>query len=178
MDKKKLFGASAQALFCDEIYAWTPFWGMDYEKIEEEKKMADKFEVGDKVRIVKLDVTGDLCVRNAMKKALGEFGVVRPRLNGGTSVAEAVFVETEDGNSYFYMPEWLELVEKAKKPWNGKVICVDSRNRYFTIGKIYEVKKGELYDDSKTPFTHFLYYNCPTNAPGAYFVEFKGFANE
>lgn len=58
--------------------------------------------------------------------------------------------------------------EKKAEPWNGKVVCVKADTGgtiigetvyWFTPGKIYEVKKGEIIDDQGyvwSPSTYFF----------------------
>lgn len=143
-------------------------------KIEEEKKMANKFEVGDKVHFCYLDAHNEL-FQPELTDVFDQEGII-VAIDGDYSLAVKFEKRTFELNV-----DWIELVEKAKKPWNGKVVCVDSHSNFFTKGKIYEVKTGYLYDDSKTPyFAGNRYYDCPnhTLTYSAEFIEFKGFANE
>lgn len=42
------------------------------------------------------------------------------------------------------------MLAEARKPklYNGRVLCTQARSRFFTTGKVYEVKDGQLTDDA------------------------------
>ena len=136
------------------------------------------FHVGDKVRVVKYTMYNDCYINDVMKKIFGE--VITVKYDCWSDRVMCSFGIDGESYTFTFLNEWLELAEKAKKPWNGKVICVESESMFFTKGKIYNVINGKLYDDSQTPYSHEL-TECPNEAisqvticPVANFIEFKG----
>lgn len=56
----------------------------------------------------------------------------------------------QDSSDVFDIKEGARLcIERLenKEKYNGKIICVETRFEYFTVGKIYEVKDGLFLDD-------------------------------
>lgn len=78
-----------------------------------------------------------------------EYDVIEGNIyhNGGISVLQ--YSSVEQINQQFCSQ--FELVEEGGKnmsKWNGKIRCIDNNNvRWYTTGKIYEVKDGVFFDD-------------------------------
>lgn len=141
----------------------------------------EKFEIGDKVKIVRLDTTRTDYVSD-LKKYLGCVGTIRAT----QIIRSELMVEFDSGASWYFYPEWLELVAKKKKGWTGKVVCTEVNYpcaNFFEIGKVYEVKNGYLIDRTGTPYDNVHSYNSAAdliqyfekNSNYYRFVEFKGF---
>lgn len=75
--------------------------------------------------------------------------------------------------------------EEKPKYWSGKVVCVKADDGFmwhkrpcFTVGKVYEVKDGHLYDNAPTvPFMNRIVSVDQLNSKIDYrynFIEFKG----
>lgn len=140
----------------------------------------EKFEIGDTVKLVALDSREGIYTPNLLKY-MECTGIIRYR-----SVPDN-YIKVEFKDDLWYVKEeWLELVEKVnkKKYYNGKVICVSypSDNpslTSFTVGKVYPVKDGIIYDNdfdpyNANPFESIDEFNrCRSIAK---FIEFKGFA--
>lgn len=139
----------------------------------------EKFEIGDKVKLVRLDVKDRLYVK-MMNEFLGKKMTVRKC----TMYNDFLDVGVKENNLWFNA-DWLELVEKKKNGWTGQVVCVAITchcGEYFTPGKVYNVKDGYLIDKTGAPYTPTLfnsvnsliaYFETP---PRPYrFIEFKGF---
>ena len=135
----------------------------------------EKFEAGDKVKLVRLDIKDRLYV-SEMNEFLGKTMTVK----GYTKCCGRFDVFLKEANLWFN-PEWLELVEKKKKGWTGQVVCTSTTYPcfvFFTPGKVYDVKDGLLIDDTGTPYEpiQFNSVNDIINYFETYsFIEFKGF---
>ena len=109
-----------------------------------------KFEVGDKVMVVKLDLSWYACFSN-MGHLLGKTGVI---IESDCNGEDSFYIYFDDCRKYYHLkPDWLELVEKKKKGWNGKVVCVKSHRPnmdLFTVGKVSDVVDGKIFDNSGT----------------------------
>ena len=80
--------------------------------------------------------------------------------------------------------ERLEKKDKEPEGWSGKMVCVDSgSSKFFTAGKVYSVKNGLLYDDTKTLYVNKVftstndiidYMTTPGMSFGIKMIEFKG----
>ena len=140
----------------------------------------EKFEIGDKVKIVRMDTTRTDYVSD-LNKYLGCVGTICATQIIGSELR----VEFDNGASWWFYQDWLELVEKKQKGWTGKVVCtkVDYPcGNYFEIGKVYEVKNGLLIDKTGTSYTSTRYDSAADlikyfekNNQVYCFVEFKGF---
>lgn len=145
-----------------------------------------KIEIGDKVKIVKLDCNWSKWTPE-LSNYIGKTGVIV------VNCCDYVGIDfgDETGRWYFHN-NWLELVEKAKKYWSGKVVCVDTESEdYFVKGKVYKVKDGRIFGEN-----HFELFNCCTdpitelhlgdiswcpllpNVFSTKFIEYKGMAGE
>lgn len=143
-----------------------------------------KFEVGDKVKVICLDKRHHLYV-HPMREWLGKQGeLLSIDINSNDAV-----VKLGNGLCLWMPMNWLKLVEKKKKYWTGKVICVDngvdgfSGPKLFTTGKVYEVKEGLLFDNTNTPLSSRRYETSNkliddmAKCGARKFIEFKGFAD-
>lgn len=141
----------------------------------------EKFEVGDKVKVVRLDTTRTDYVSD-LKKYLGCVGTIRDTQIIGSELR----VEFDNGASWWFYPDWLELVEKKQKGWTGKVVCTKVNYpcaNYFEIGKVYEVIAGRLIDETGTPYDNEYSYISAAALIKYFeersdfyrFIEFKGF---
>ena len=151
----------------------------------EEMRNMNKFEIGDKVKLTKLDMKYSLHVPG-MNKYLGQIGTVKS--NEGL---DAVTVDFNDGLlSFIYPDEWLELIEKNKPYyWNGKFIVVGEcstkswiypKMQPVTIGKVYELKDGKVtLDDGRViqnyNYTAFNAFASRLRDFGVRIIEFMGF---
>lgn len=60
----------------------------------------------------------------------------------------------DDHTPWSYSPTEYEVVEKVTKEepkpkyYSGKVVCVTSRQKDFTVGKVYEIKDGKFTDNN------------------------------
>jgi len=140
----------------------------------------EKFEIGDKVKLIRLDTKGRLYV-TMMNEFLGQTMTVArcERCHGHLDV------RLEEAHLWFN-PEWLELVEKKKKGWTGQVVCTEVHDpclNCFELGKVYDVKNGLLIDRTGTPYSDTVRYNSAVDLIQRFekyneyyrFIEFKGF---
>ena len=116
----------------------------------------DKYEVGDKVKIIDKWVDG--CYENSegyMDKWLGKTMTIIDILSNGDYKMKEDNSEN-CGLGWYWNSECIEgkVVDASepqpepKKLYNGKVVCVETKNMYLTTGKIYEFKDGvSKYDD-------------------------------
>lgn len=142
----------------------------------------DKFEVGDKVKVVRLDVTKPDYV-SALNQYLGRTGTIR----GTQFFGSELLVEFDNGSSYYFYPEWLELVEKKKKGWSGKIVIVSTAQPPLFPGKyqcepgnVYTVKDGSIQVlpwYSVTPLRNFTFEDIQDwfSRRAVNVIEFKGF---
>lgn len=144
-----------------------------------------KFEIGDIVKVVKLDCKWNNWV-NDLAKYIGKTGKIK-RYDICGEITYGVQFEDD----WWHFPEdWLELVEKAEKYWTGKVVCIDTESEdYFVKGKVYKVKNGRIFGENHVeiqkvctgPITELRLgdiFWC-SSLPSVFstkFVEFKGFA--
>ena len=154
--------------------------------------MAQKFEVGDKVIIAKMDIHWpDYC--GSLNKFIGKTAVVE---DIGKESIRLRIIDTDVigymcSDTWYFNPDWLELVEKANKYYTGKVICTkfqeDYRSKYydvkFTPGKVYTICNGTLLDDivSPAPYRMGIKNMDDVNAENyvdVEFIEFKGYVEE
>jgi hypothetical protein len=118
----------------------------------------DKYEVGDKVKIV--DKWNDKTKENSvghMDKYLGTVMTIRGMRYGEYRMEEDK-ADWDDGwywNKYCIEGKVVDSKEPPKpvKPtyYNGKVVCVESNNKWVTVGKIYTFKDGLATADYSTP---------------------------
>lgn len=142
-----------------------------------------KFEVGDKVKLTRLDVTNYLYVPS-MNKYLGQIGTIRSR-----TCPEYIEVNFGDVYTFSYPVDWFELVEKHPDYWNGRFIVVGEcstrswlhpRMQPVTIGKVYELKDGKVTLDDGRVIKNYNYKTFDAFASclrdfGVRVIEFKGF---
>lgn len=143
----------------------------------------EKFHAGDIVKVVRMDIKdiGYTGIKD-QKLCLGEKGKV-------VTVSEKVGVIAVNFNNCTFSinPKWVELVERRRKPYNGKVVCVGcdtDKVTLFKIGKVYKVIDGDLYDETMSTWRTASYsiddinrmVNTPCNL-GLKFIEFKGYAD-
>ncbi len=147
---------------------------------QKEKEEKDVIEVGDTVKLVRIDTTNTVYVSD-MVNYLQCVGKVRRFWNKRHILASF----EEDALNYMYPVEWLELVEKAKKPLNCKVVCIETSivsSVVWNPGKVYPLKDGIIYtqkiidDGSLVPFSDRKFYSIEdlNNATWCKFIEFKG----
>jgi hypothetical protein len=152
----------------------------------------EKFKVGDKVKIVRMDTKWS-AYQKVLNKYIGTIGKI-VKTEGLVSDDDPYHdVEFLDGLTFSIKDEWLELVEKKKTGWNGKVVCVNikpmviSCRRFFSVGKVYKVVNGKLLDDDNNinnPWTGVLdpikdFNDLIERTKNYYdFIEFKGFAGK
>lgn len=138
------------------------------------------FEVGDTVLFCRMD-THHRWYSLSLRQEFGTCGTI----TGFSGIDKEIAVVSISPICNIYVPvEWLDLVEKGKKYYNGKVICTKfkpSREHAivkFTPGKVYTIKDGKLFDDAPpTP-----YLTCIKNLDDIRilnyvdvdFIEFKG----
>lgn len=142
------------------------------------------FEVGDKVRLMKLDVTNYLYVPS-MNEYLGQIGTIK-----GNNISGSIDVNFNDKYVFSYPANWFELVEKHKSNyWNGKFIVVGEcstkswlhpKMQPVTIGKVYELKDGKVMLDNGRIIQNYNYKTFDDFASrlrdfGVRIIEFKGF---
>ena len=106
----------------------------------------EKFESGNKVKVVRLDVTKPDYVSD-LNQYLGRTGTIHDTQFFGSEL----LVEFDDGNSWWFYPDWLELVEKKKKGWTGKIVVIDAPklsppfdSYRYEPGIVYTVKAGSI----------------------------------
>lgn len=152
--------------------------------IKEEERNMDYFEIGDKVKVVKLDCNWSKWAPE-LSNYIGKTGVIM------VNCCDYVGIDFGDETGRWYLcKNWLELVEKSSKYWTGKVICIQAKPYHkFEVGKVYEVKDGRFMGPSCTNQTVIEEQCCCVtgvdnlNERYGYgdpikFVEFKGFAGE
>lgn len=140
-----------------------------------------KFEVGDKVKIDRMD-THWSGYQPYMRFELGDIGKIVGVTENGIRLDLS---ESGMASLTLTVPcDWLGLVEKGKKLYNGKVICTKFKpnDKYhivkFTPGKVYTIKDGVLFDDA--PPCPYLRDICSLddirtrNYVDVDFIEFKG----
>lgn len=140
----------------------------------------NKFEVGDKVKLVSLDVNNDIYVPD-MIKHLGNIGVVACNCE----FVEKILVDFGDFPfSFFYPTGWLKPVY-----WSGKFIVVGEcqtktpiypKMQPVTVGKVYELKDGKATLDDGRVIQNYNYgafnaFAARLRDFGAEIIEFKGF---
>lgn len=161
--------------------------GITFEcKLTKEEKKMSKFEVGDTVKVVKLDYNWWSWVPQ-LAQYIGKTGKIKRPLN---DCDEAIYTVDFNNDSWCFPKDWLELVEKSSKYWTGKVVCIQSEPYYkFEVGKVYEVKDGRFMGPSCTNQNVIEEQCCCVtgvdnlNERYGYgdpikFVEFKGFADQ
>ena len=145
------------------------------------KSMAANFEVGDKVRFCRMDAHHKYYLLS-LRQVFGDYGIIRCF----SKIDKNVVAVSISPICEIYVPvEWLDLVEKGKKLYNGKVICTKFKpsKEYaivkFTPGKVYTIKDGKLFDDAP-PHCPYLDNLCSLddirarNYVDVDFIEFKG----
>lgn len=147
-----------------------------------------KFNVGDKVQVVRMDISDvgydrNCCFQNNYLGKTGTVESIQATDSKDEFILGVSFDDTFILNEHFAVnSKWVELM---KRPYNGKVICVEANdNSLFKLGKIYKVVEGRLYDESKDPWSVRVYsiedinhlVNSPVDA-GVKFIEFKGYAD-
>ena len=138
-----------------------------------------KFEVGDNVKIVRMDVNW-YAYAPRMRYILGEVGFI---VECNCPVGNPC-IKFADGNEFYVPDGWFELVEKAKKGWTGKVICTEVDAPcydMFEVGKVYDVIDGKLISCNSKPYpsNHWTFTsaeNIDERVRHYGFIEFKGFA--
>ena len=145
----------------------------------------EKFEIGDKVRMVVLDSRDNVYIPQLDRymREIGKIKEIRSR-EANHNIKDCKVQFSDDW--WWVNSEWLELVEKAnkKKYYNGKAVCVyypsdDPSLTSFTVGKVYPVKDGIIYDNDSDPYNANRFESidefnkCHSIAK---FIEFKGFA--
>lgn len=135
----------------------------------------EKFEVGDKVKLVRLDIKDRLYV-SKMNEFLGKTMTVTHYYIGRGFLD----IRVKESNLWFNA-DWLELVENKKKGWTGQVVCTSIAYpcfEFFTPGKVYDVNDGLLIDDTGTPYEP-IRFNSVNDIIDYFityrFIEFKGF---
>lgn len=138
-----------------------------------------KFELGDKVKVVKLDCNWvDWC--DELANYIGRTGIIKRfyfREQG---------VQFEDGMRWNFPEDWLELVEKAKMGCDGQVFIVDKDTSVeLEAGKVYDVKDGYLMNGGRCynlmPYSSIkdlLTWLAGHDRPHIQAIEFKGFADQ
>lgn len=120
----------------------------------------DKYEVGDKVKIV--DKWNDKTMENTfghMDKYLGTVMTIRRICPDGDY--QMIEDEREYAGGWYWNKYCIEgkVVDTKETPveppkptyYNGKVVCVESNNKWVTVGKIYTFKDGLATADYSTP---------------------------
>lgn len=137
-----------------------------------------KFEVGDKVKVVKLDCNWvGWC--DELKNYIGKTGIII----GFSFGMEARSVQFED-KWYNFPIEWLEPIESCD--CNGQVFIVDADcSAELETGKVYNVKDGYLMIEkghyNPLPFhkmKDLLTWLAGPDRPHIQAIEFKGFADQ
>lgn len=150
-----------------------------------------KIEVGDQVRILALDIREWATAE--MGPLLGKYGTVvgTDHLAGDWGAFVEVIDDCGKRIKRYYPMKSLALVNKKNPYFTGQVICTKSNPKTpsfcnFTVGKVYSIQNGVLYDDFENiPFinnvkdVNYLNMKNEENFPGEFkFIEFKGFANK
>lgn len=106
----------------------------------------EKFEIGDKVKVVRMDMTQPDYVSD-LNQYLGCTGIIRDTYFFGNEL----LIKFDDGNSWWFYPDWLELVEKKRKGWTGKIVIVNAPKQPvffdeypYKPGNVYTVKDGTI----------------------------------
>lgn len=126
----------------------------------------DKYEVGDKVKIIDKWVDGcDENLDGKMDKHLGTVMTIRKIIYTGDYLMEEDKSE-HSGHGWYWNDKCIEgkvvegytsaetteepKKEEPKKLYNGKVVCIDNvgNPNSYTVGKIYEFKDGRLKGDN------------------------------
>ena len=142
-----------------------------------------KFEIGDKVKLTKLDTTNFWYVPS-MNEYLGQIGTIK-----GNNISGSIDVIFNDKYIFSYPANWFELVEKHKAYWNGQFVVVGEcqtkslihpKMQPVTIGKVYELKDGKVTLDDGRVIQNYHYKNFDDFAArlrdfGVRIIEFKGF---
>ena len=149
-----------------------------------EMMIMSNFEVGDKVKLVRLDIHDRLYVP-MMNRFLGETMTIT-QFYKHCDFLDVSFEET----TLWFNTDWLELVKKHKPEyWNGKFIVVGEcstkswlhpRMQPVTIGKVYELKDGKVTLDDGRVIQNYNYKTFDAFASrlrefGVRIIEFKGF---
>ena len=144
----------------------------------------NKFEVGDKVKVVRLDVNNRIYIP-ALSKHLGNMGTIKFK-----EVDNEVAVTFDNGQFWYFNTDWLELVEKHKPEyWSGKFIVVGrcltkpwypSVLNDVVIGKVYTLNDGKMTLERGRLCQNYNYKTFGEFAKrlrdfGAEIIEFKGF---
>lgn len=141
------------------------------------------FEVGDKVRLTRLDTTNHLYV-SRMNGCLGQIGTVR-----GNTISGNVDVTFDGIYTFCYPANWFVLVKKHETYWNGQFVVVGEcqtksllhpKMQPVTIGKVYELKDGKVTLDDLSIIQNYHYKSFDDFAArlrefGVRIIEFKGF---
>lgn len=141
----------------------------------------EKFEIGDKVKVVRLDTTKNDYVSD-LNQYLGCAGTICKTQYTGSEL----LVEFDSGNSWWFYPDWLELVEKKKKGWSGKIVVIDAPKLppfdlcRYEPGKVYTVKDGRIEVEhwlSKIPMKNAAFEDIRDwfSRRAVNVIEFKGF---
>lgn len=148
----------------------------------------EKFNVGDKVQVVRMDISDvgydrNCCFQNIYLGKTGTVESIQATDSKDEFILGVNFDDVFIFNTYSTVnSKWVELM---KRPYNGKVICIQAKdNSFFKLGKIYKVVEGRLHDESKDPWHVPVYsiedINHLVNSPvdvGIKFIEFKGYAD-
>ena len=110
----------------------------------------EKFEIGDEVKVVRLDTSKNDYVPE-LNVYLGCTGIIQNRQFSGSEL----LVKFDNGHSWYFYPEWLELAEKKKKGWTGRIVVAGRLYDYFPsceeppveTGKVYRVINGQIILD-------------------------------
>lgn len=104
-----------------------------------------KYNVGDKVRIVpNMNEHWNPIMKKWCEK------VMTIREHDGYSYRMKEDIEENDGGWYWQEKDFVEKLETDPcKIKDGKVMCIKSHTRSFTVGKIYTVKNFEIIDNDK-----------------------------
>ena len=142
----------------------------------------EKFEAEDKVKVVRLDTTRNDYVPD-LNQYLGWTGIIR----GAQFSGSELLVEFDNGHSWYFYPDWLELVEKKKKGWTGRIVVIDaptllpSFDDYrYEPGEVYTVKDGRIEVKSwliKIPVENYTFEDIRAwfRKRAVNVIEFKGF---
>ena len=149
-----------------------------------------EIEVGDIVRIVKLEYGTLPTVLSPMAKMFGECVEVKditPVSNGilGRKNHYLLSWIDDDGEKqeYWFHKDWIELVKKGEKNYSGHVVCIEYTGTCdaFTVGKVYKITNGKLIDNNRDPYCCIPIKSIEDlNARWACvrFIEYKGGADE
>lgn len=140
-----------------------------------------KFEVGDKVKVYKVDAHCEQYANDALPHFNKPCEIIAINVNNTMCLRP-----TENWPFAFTVPtDWVEHVKQEVQPlYNGKVICTKFtphtfyKSVVFTPGKVYTIKDGVLLDD-EPPCPYLmritsLDYIRENNYVDVDFIEFKG----